>query len=478
MRLTLQNDASAHALIAAAFLAAAILLGGGGNSSPGAETMVQLLCAGAALAWLWAPSPNDGIPRPTDRFAWVLCALVLALPLLQLIPLPPAIWTAAPGQESRVAALSLVGAADSWQPLSQSPPRTLASLLAMVPALFGFLATASLPARQRLLIVAAIAAMVLASALFGAAQVSLGSAAPYFYTDSHRPYLVGFQANRNAQADVLLIGALAAAFCLMPSLADRTPVDRGKRRRGLIASPRSAAILLSALLFLLVLAVILTGSRAGIALLAPTLLAIWFMLRPAMANFGLFRWAPAAIAALLLLAVGMLALQGSNTALGRVAQRFAFEGDFRTELWEDTRFAIEQTWPLGVGLGGFQPAMMAAERLEVVDQTRPVRAHNDYLELALEGGLPAIVLLCLIAALLGWRALRLWQRNPRERPTIVLSFTILFIVGAHSLVDYPLRSMALACLTGAGAGLLMAAPRLEGASPTMTARRKLIGDQA
>lgn len=459
---------SRHALIAALFVAAAIGLGGGGSPSPAPELVLQLLAALAILAWIWVPpSPGEhpAAGAGADPLVWAICALVLALPLLQLVPLPPGLWTAIPGQESRAAALALVGRADSWQPLTHSPPRTLAALLAIVPALFAFVAVASLDARGRLWVIAAIAAMVLASAVLGAVQLSLGPhSAAYLYPSGHRMNLTGFQANRNAQADMLLIGAAAVTTLLLPSLAGRARAAAPDARPALaVIERRSAGLLLTGLLVLLLSATVLTGSRAGIALIVPALLAIWLMLRRA--GGATARWArlaPFAAAVLFLATLAALALSGGNTALGRVAGRFAFDGDFRTELWRDTLFAIGRNWPAGVGLGGFQPAMLAAERLEVLDPSRPNRAHNDYLEFVLEGGLPAVLIGCAIVALIAARALRLWRREPWYRDVLGLGVMIMVILAAHSLVDYPLRSMALACVTGVAAGLLATAPRPPG----------------
>jgi O-antigen ligase len=134
--------------------------------------------------------------------------------------------------------------------------------------------------------------------------------------------------------------------------------------------------------------------------------------------------------------------------------RFANGRDFRYELWQDTQFAIAQYWPFGSGVGSFKPVFVAAERLEVVDPSEPVRAHNDFLELALEGGIFGLVMLALACALIGWllwRALRL--RNAETRPQIVFAATVFLVVALHSVVDYPVRSMSLACLVGIAVGL-------------------------
>jgi len=458
---------SRHAWIAALFIICAVVLGGGGSPTPQAETLLQLVGCLALLAWIWVPA-KDGTPYPAGRLVWLLAALAVALPLLQSIPLPPTLWHALPGQEDRVAALALVGQADSWQPLTQSPPRTLAGLLAIVPALFAFLATAALRPADRQGVILAIAAAVLLSALFGAAQIALGHDALRLYSETHTGYVTGFQANRNAEADVLLIGMAAIAAALVPGLVAPVPGPRARAPRHLDRLPSPARqrgrwLLLGGLLILLLLAVVLTGSRMGMALIAVALIGCWVILRRPLAMLAgesnaLVRWLalPAMVAVALIAAY--LLLEG-NTVIGRSAMRFDATSDPRSELWRDTWFAIQSAWPSGVGMGGFQPAMLAAERLEVLDTSRPNRAHNDYLELLLEGGLPAVLILVAATALIGLLAVRGWRARPSDQPQIALGLTLMTIVALHSLVDYPLRSMALACLFGVGTGLLASAPR-------------------
>ena len=71
------------------------------------------------------------------------------------------------------------------------------------------------------------------------------------------------------------------------------------------------------------------------------------------------------------------------------------------------------------------------------------------------------VLLAVIAAVLLVAAWRSWRDRPEERHLTVLGVVILLVPAVHSFVDYPLRSMALACLIGTGAGLLISTLRLR-----------------
>jgi O-antigen ligase len=417
-------------------IAVALLFGGGGAPAPLPGLIVELAALAALVAALWL-GPGD---TPWPRRALVFAAALLALPLLQLVPLPPALWRALPGRATEAAALDLIGAGGRWMAWSVSPPRTLASLLALlVPAIALVLAARASPRRRRPALVA-VAAIGGLGVVVGAAQLAGGdSGVLRFYAESHAGYLTGFQANRNAEADVLLIAMLALA-------ALDAGAPQGSR-------PRRAVVWAGLALF--GVGVLLTGSRAGIALGVAVAggIVVWraraVLQRPgARAKLALGFGAIAALASLLV----------GNDVARRMAARFAQGGDPRPELWTDTLYAIGQYWPLGSGLGTFVPVFVAAERLEVVDPSRPNRAHNDFLELALEAGAPGLALLASLAAWLAWRwASRMrGAGSPAERAELVFAGGTLALLALHSVVDYPLRSMSLAALAGVATGIILA----------------------
>ena len=103
--------------------------------------------------------------------------------------------------------------------------------------------------------------------------------------------------------------------------------------------------------------------------------------------------------------------------------------------------AARANMPWGTGFGTFT---LAYPRVQTTDQFSfevVNHAHNDYLELLVEGGLPAALLLGLYASLLVWNVL--------FRPTFPLqraaALAVLFML-VHTLVDYPLRTMGLAII--------------------------------
>jgi len=430
---------SSRARIVCLFTIAAMLLGGGGSSAPISELLLQLAAAVAIIAWALAQAGDERHPVP--RAALWLAALAVVLPLIQLVPLPPGLWQALPDRGSEAAALALAGRESAWMPWSQAPARTFASLLSLVPPVAALLMTATLARHERAWVIRTIAAVAVLSVVLGALQLSSGGASIWrFYGTANVGFISGFQANRNAEADVLLIGlvaATAAAHLLRPQLGE--PLAR-------VAVYGFGLVLL--------IGTVLTGSRTGI-LLAPVAilfaLTIW---RPTMLRA---RTAPLAIVAVLAAMVGGLFAARWNPALGRVLARFTLDEDFRFELWKDTIPAISRHWPFGSGLGTFRQAFLPSERLAVVDATWPVRAHNDFLEILLEGGVFGGILVLVVAGLLVRMMVRAWsRRSTGEGAQVLFAIAVLVIIGLHSVVDYPLRSMALAHLSAVAAGMLAA----------------------
>ena len=429
-----------------AYLVVAIVLGGGGSPSPLPEMVLEWMALALLAGLVLLKSGDRAWPRWAIGFALAL----IALPAVQLIPLPPAVWQALPGREIEAAALDLVGAGQKWMPWTLSPPRTLASLLALIVPAVALVAAALASPRGRTFALVTIVAMALVSTVIGMGQLAGGPhSALRFYAFSHREDLIGFQANRNAQADVLLAGLLALA-----ALAFGHPARL--RHGGAIAGAAAALLLAGAL--------VLTSSRAGIALLVLATLAAMLALGRSLRTRASGRaWLVIGTGALVTVASLAWAV-ATNPVLARIGGRFKFGSETRPDIWQDTLFAIAQTWPWGSGIGTFGPVFVAAERLEAVNLSLPNRAHDDFLELALEAGAPGVVMLVVLVGLLAWRGVIGWRSDPapRHRASLYFAAAVLAMLGLHSIVDYPLRSMALAALGGIAGGFILAPARHRG----------------
>jgi len=428
--------------VSGALLAVAVVFGGGGTPSPIAELVVELAALAAIVAWAWLAGSDRGYPAgELDRPLLVMAGLLVAIPVLQLVPLPPAIWHNLPGREVEVQALALVGRDGAWMPLSESPPHTLASALSLIPPIAMLFMVSRLRERDRLRLVGLFAVLGLLAAVVGVVQLASGNANWLrFYSITQYGFATGFQANRNADADILLIAAMALVAWAVTD--------------GRFGRSRQLQMVVAALLVFLVLSVVLTGSRAGVALLAVVLVvAIAMVVRlAAVRNWRLV--AAAALGVAVVVSAGYFL--SDNARVQRTLGRFDNDREARPEIWKDTLYAIGRHWPAGSGVGTFQPVFSAAERLEFVRPAFSNRAHNDYLEFFLESGIVAPVILILFFV---FAAVRLWRKltakgNGRQRVIGILVLGSFLILCLHSLVDYPERSLSLAVLSGMVAGML------------------------
>ena len=291
-------------------------------------------------------------------------------------------------------------------------------MLFLVAPIAAHIAASRLPPADMRRLFAVIAGFGLLSAVLGVVQRLSGGLS--LYDTEHIGAALGLFANRNHHADLLI-----AAMLLAPALV---PHARAKQHR----------ITLTALLALLVFAVIATTSRAGIALAVPAALVSLTVI-----------WRPQPRQAAML--IGAAAIAGAAIlfipAFGEIFARFGVAGeDQRLTMARDTLAATRAMWPAGSGYGSFVPVYMAYEDLDMMQARYVVAAHNDYLQLALEGGIAGVItaLAGPVAILfLGWSLLR------RKAPALIwAAWVIAVIILLHSAVDFPLRTATLAVIFG------------------------------
>ena len=456
MRATLRGFESpkpAHSgLLAAIFLAMALALGGGGSPDPLPELILE--CFAGLFAVLWMLGTLSAPQwRSVPRSAWIIASIIAAVPAMQLIPLPPLIWHALPGRSLELDALTLIGEQSTWRTWALAPARTLSSLLSLGPPLLLLAMTSALDKGGRVTLIRSIALMAVATVIVGALQHAAGEDSPLHFYGEQSWGLVGFQANENSTADLLLVALMTGPLLV-----------REFAKRRLIAT-RPALVLGSSGTWMVICAisVVLTSSRTGIALLPIPIFASLWILRP---------WLPLTRRAFLVMlgaafvAVPLgFALAQSNPVLAQVIARFAVADELRPQLWRDGLFVAQKYFPFGVGMGDFVPALVADERLEVVRQTLPNRAHNELIELTAEAGIFAMAALTAVCFMLVREVRRALRRSTLISSNLAcFASTALGIFALHSMTDYPFRSLSLASLGGVCAGLLLAPRRSELAS--------------
>lgn len=423
---------SLPAVLLIVFSCVLVLAGGASRADVGGQVVVR----GTAWLLLIIMAFVGAVPAGLSRLRpvmWVLGGTVL-LALVQLVPLPPTIWQALPGRAPLETSTRLIGQVAGgqllgWRPWSMVPGATLnaASSLIVPVAMLVFLA--GLNERERQWMLPLMLAMVSASALLALVQVT-GAVINNPLINGDVGQVSGAFANRNHFALFTAFGCVLAPLWAFQN--NRRPGWRFPVSVGLV------------LLFMLL--ILASGSRAGLGLGGLAIVGgVLLVRRPIRRELGHYpRWAlPAFTAAIVLVP---LVLVGISLAENRAV---SIDRIFTVDQGEDMRsralptvLTITQTYfPVGAGLGGFDPIFRMHEPFGLLKLTYFNHAHNDFLEIAIDAGLVGVLLL--IAALIWWgrTSIAAWRagRNPEgalaRAGSVLGALTLL-----ASLFDYPART--------------------------------------
>ena len=403
-----------------------------GQAAPALRVVMQLAGVAVLVVALFKLRPLQDLQSPW--WAIGLAAAAFVFPLLQLTPVPPAFWSALPGRQFVAANFDMAGLKPTWMPISLSPAATLNSFLAMLPAFALFVATLTLPPEDRRKPVIMLLGLGLCSVVLGLAQISQGPGSSfYFLRSSNFDSADGFFANRNHFAALL--------FCCMPFVSAWTIwLVRSGTVNGF------AAALGSILIYgILVLGLAVAGSRAGIILAMLAMLGAVFLAwgRPSSRT-------PHVTSKTVILAgvIGMTVIvEFGLIGIMRFVEQDVIDQKRLEIAGASLRIGADMA-PLGSGLGTFVPVYGMSETPRTLGAGLINYAHNDWLQLWLEGGAGAAFLLGLFSLWYIARTFHVWRRGGNSLDAL-LSRAASLVVGlllVHSLVDYPLRSTALMCV--------------------------------
>lgn len=426
--------------LSAALLTLAFVFGGASRDNPLSTMAIELLGVVLLAATAW----SRALTR-TGRVDWPEIALlggIFIVPLLQLVPLPPDLWTTLPGRDETVATLRLAGIEPGWAPLSLDPEATFRCLLWLVPPTALFLAVGDLDTGARFRLTGVVLALCIASLILGGLQITDRDGGLFSSpAGGHTDLPIGFFANRNHQG-IAMAAALPFAAAFAAIWASAAP-----------QRTRAANIVFAALVALLLVGVLVTRSRAALTLSGPALIA----------SIGIF-WAASGAKRLrrettLMIGASAVALVfAAQFAIGAVLARFETlaDGDGRFEMWPSIIKASTDVAPVGAGPGAFVPFYRAWEPLGLMGPKFINHAHNEYLELWLETGWLAPLILVAFFLWLGCASLKAWL-GPETKSTALARAggVAVLVLLAHSVGDYPLRTQALACVFAFAAACLV-----------------------
>lgn len=405
-----------------------VMLIGGGVTAFNILFLLQLLVSCSLLTVLIL---RERPVRLAAAIGWQersIFACIFLLPLLQLVPLPPALWQLLPMSELNLAIRSEFGLQDSWYPVSSAPYDTAVSVFAIFMLAIVSAAVLRLSHRGQRLILQIIVAVAFVSVPVGAVQIASAGRIFDFHQSNYGTLMIGFLANRN-HAGLFLAGAIP----LYAHLLYTSPLIN--------LNQRHTAMIFGALI--LMAGIVGTGSRAGLILgcigcmypIAQTLLS---------GRLGTVTWkAKSLLACIPLIALVALSMSPKFwVLLGR------FQGvtdDLRWTIWQTSWRATERYWPIGSGFGTFTSAYNLNEPIENLAPEYINNAHNDFLELAIEGGIFAVSLTVITLALIIWRTIQVvsdeFKLGVSSQRIAALGFPWFAIL--HSAVDYPMRRMAI-----------------------------------
>jgi O-antigen ligase/tetratricopeptide (TPR) repeat protein len=448
-----------------AFLALCAL--GGGASRPDVLSLLYLRPAAIICLLVLILTPGRFEFR-RFRFLFLLLGLFAVTIAVQLIPLPPDLWLSLPGHGRFAEGAAAASTPLPWRPLSLTPDLTLNSLLALLPPLVILVGLAAIREDQRRALLLVLIWIICADAVWSVVQFASGAnSATYLYAVTNQGTPVGLFANRNHHAMLAAIGfPILALWLRMPSVSR----ERLRTRRWMALG----------IGMFLVLVIAVAGSRAGLVLgIVGILFALLLTPRSREMSVGRDR---AIRAALLLVPIGLVAFTmfaHRATSLERLTGGDANPAaEVRIESLPTLVQMTREFLPLGSGFGGFDPAFRIYEPDAALGPTYFNHAHNELIELALTGGVPALLVLLLF---LGWwlaRGSRWFIRNRSHLLSADFArlgaILVLLLLGA-SLADYPLRTPMLSVVFTIACGWLALTLPVEEPEATRERRRRSSG---
>lgn len=406
-------------------LATCLLLGGA--AEPLSSMFIEVLATYILVSMMVTRRARE----VWSRAGFFGLALLVTVAIVELAPIPSALWMQLPGR------MELATVNGNTQPafrtVTLDSAATISTLLAALPGLVLYIGTLRsddnhIGRNFRMIIAAAIISL-----LLGVFQ-DAGFSQAYIYLDGDNRYVTGLFANHNHACDLFIV-----AICLLTSFEARS------------ASGSASRILKFSLGIAFATGAVLTASRFGLFTLMIVLLCLISRAGRRLYRDGRRSHVALGVAGVIgALPLALVAVQSAR--ISEALQRFDLLGsELRPQIWRGAWDLAKTYFPVGSGLGTFESVYKTGER--GFELTHPFinAAHNDYLQIAVEMPLLLVVFAC-IAGLL---AVSLWKKagaDAQFRPAATLAVVTLCL---HSAVDYPLRNAAFMAIAGVLAGALV-----------------------
>ncbi len=420
-------------------LALAVLAFGG--TEPISFAIVQILFLGAA-AFFIAAAPESAFRPPAKLIA--VPAMLTGIVLLQLCPLPESWLHRLAGRETSPAGLHPAY-------LSFVPYATRAYFLILLASFvaFYFAQFVSQNRRREQSFIVWLVTLGALEAFYGMVQYLTGWQQIFTYVKKFDlEEATGTYINRNHYAgflEMILPFSLALVFYEYAKL-------RGNRSAAMTFSKLIAKSGLQRLILALCIAVILCAalafsrSRMGILSAAVSVLVIFSLIAISRFHGGM---SSLLAATFIVLSIGLAVWIGPGPVVSRfqtVGDEYSLGGPSRVSIWRDALPLLRQHPWLGTGLGTFPIAYTGGQTAFLGQFVN--HAHNDYIELAADLGIPAALVLFASIFLILARAVRafLFGEGDFERVIALGCVGSIVAILLHSFADFNLYIPANALL--------------------------------
>ena len=441
-------------------LALAVLAFGGAETI--SFSIVEILLLGTA-AWLLAISGRNTFPFSGK--AVLIPAVLTGIVLLELCPFPSLLLHRFAGRE--IPETGIHAGYLSFEPYAT---RTHFLILLTCFMAFYFAQTLSQDRRRQQFFIGALIALGTFEAFYGLVQYLSGWQQIFAYAKKFDlDEATGTYINRNHYAgflEMILPFSLAWVFYEYAKL--RGARASGINFRNFIARSAIQRLVLSlSVSVVLSVALVFSRSRMGILAAASSILTI-FALTMISRFHG--RMGSLLAAAFIVLSICLALWIGPGPIVSRfqtVNEEYSLGGQSRLSMWRDALPLIKRHPWLGTGLGTFPIAYTSGQTAFLGQFVN--HAHNDYLELAADLGIPAALILFASILFILARAIRSFLSGERDFDRIVALGCVGSIVAIllHSFADFNLYIPANALLFSAILGLAVSV-RVPRAQPRST----------
>lgn len=426
-----------------------------------------VLAFGSEYAWAYAPllvfsatigvvglaAPSGGAREL--RAVAISLALIVVAAGLQLIPLPAAILAAfSPARMAEDYAVLLAATVpDAAGPvqaagrtaasISVSPARTLLGVAFLTALSLFFLGCCrALGAVRASAVARGVVALGLLVALIAIVQEASRSPLVYgiWWPRKVESLPAAPMINANHLAGWLVMALSLALGYLCGGLAMGRRAGESGWRRGVLwlgSRDGSGTLVVGLSVLVMAVAIMVTLSVSGIVCLVAVCLVFWWWQTRPSGGAQVRLLAPAAVVALPLVAIGWV---GFDVVGEEIARASWSDVGGRAAIWQDTGRIVRDFPITGTGLNTYGIAMLAYQSGQ--PDERVVEAHNDYLQLAAEGGI-LVGLPILIAVATFVREVRARFREAADDPRIhwlrVGAVAGLLALAVQSLVDFSLQ---------------------------------------